>query len=73
MPSYFQCLHCGIVTPIEASPPKCGTCGHGTGVVHSQKPESLEGDKGEQSKPTDPNEPAGMSGMLPALEGLATA
>jgi len=54
MPSYFQCLHCGVVTPVEEAPPKCSKCGHGTGVLHLQNPESLEqgGGKEQQRKPT---------------------
>ena len=55
MPSYFECLHCGVVTPVEASPPKCGQCGHGTGVIHLEKPPE---DKDQKQKPTDsPNKP----------------
>ena len=42
MPSYFECLHCGAMTPVEEASPKCSQCGHGTNVIHLQKPESLE-------------------------------
>ncbi len=50
MPDQFECLHCGVMTPVEATPPKCGKCGYGTGVVHVQKPASLETDVAEESK-----------------------
>jgi len=29
----FQCLICGRVSPVRASPPRCGACGSGNGVT----------------------------------------
>ena len=29
----FQCLLCGRVSPVRATPPKCGACGSGNGVT----------------------------------------
>src|SRR5688572_11494780 len=40
MAGYFECLHCGFVAPVKANPPKCGQCGRGTGLIHSQDPKS---------------------------------
>ena len=57
MPSYFECLHCGVVTPVEEAPPKCSQCGHGTGVIHLQNPESIEKGQGENQKPKLTDEP----------------
>ena len=49
MPSYFECLQCNVVTPVEATPPKCSGCGHSTGVLHESKPESSS--VGNEQKP----------------------
>jgi hypothetical protein len=71
MSSYFECLHCGAVTAVEATPPKCSRCGHGTGVIHLENPESTEKGAGtdQQEKPADgSNKSEGTSDMLPALE-----
>jgi hypothetical protein len=29
----FQCLLCGRVSPVRATPAKCGACGSGNGVI----------------------------------------
>lgn len=51
MLSYFECLQCSVVTPIEASPPKCSGCGHSTGVLHLSRPESSNVDNVQMQKP----------------------
>jgi hypothetical protein len=53
---YFECLHCGIVTPVEITPPKCSSCGHGTGVVHQNKPSMPDraAEKQQQQQPRPP-------------------
>lgn len=57
---YFECLHCGTVTPLEGLPVKCPSCGHGTGVLHEQDPrEKMPGENGAEDghsgKPGDPS------------------
>jgi hypothetical protein len=52
MPSYFECLQCNVVTPVEATPPKCSGCGHSTGVLHESKPESSSVGNVQEQKPT---------------------
>jgi hypothetical protein len=44
---YFECLHCGTVALVEATPPKCTRCGHGTGIIHQNQP------RAERSAPQD--------------------
>lgn len=63
MSQYFECLRCGVVSPIESQPPRCASCGYGTGVVHSRKPARKgsapdgnqgTGDRKDTNKPDDP-------------------
>jgi hypothetical protein len=75
MLSHFECLHCGVMTVVEATPPTCGQCGHGTGVLHLQTPESLERDpaKDPKEQSADSSEkPEGTSGMHPASARMPT-
>ncbi len=71
MARYFECLHCGAVTPVEETPPKCRRCGHGTGVIHAQKPETIDRKSGQDRRTSERDRrggPEGTSNMLTASE-----
>ena len=53
--SYFECVHCGSVAPIDAMPPKCPRCGHGTGVIHLKEPPAADRKPADGEK-TEPGE-----------------
>lgn len=53
---YFECLHCANVAPVEATPPKCPQCGHGTGIVHQNEPRAARKEP-EAQKENDPGKP----------------
>jgi hypothetical protein len=36
--SEFECLHCGVFTPVTTVPPRCRRCGHGAGILHQRAP-----------------------------------
>jgi len=36
MAQFFECLHCGLETPLLDAPAKCPQCGHGTGIIVSK-------------------------------------
>jgi len=64
MPRYFECLHCGVITEVAATPPKCRNCGHGTGVLHTRDPRIRKsrpegsGNKSGQADPKKPDDPS---------------
>ncbi len=70
MPRYFECLHCHLITPVEATTPKCPRCGHGTGVIHSMNPEKAGQKKGDEPKITGggATKPDGSSRILAVLK-----
>ena len=50
---YFECLHCGTVTSVETTAPKCVQCGHGTGIIHQHEPRTVR-DAPEIQKKKEP-------------------
>jgi len=53
---YFECLHCGTITTIEGTGPKCPTCGHGTGIIHQNEPPAAAA-RDESKKAKNADEP----------------
>jgi ribosomal protein L34E len=53
---YFECLHCGTVAPVDATPPKCAQCGHGTGIIYQNEPPAAR-KAAETQKKQEPGEP----------------
>ena len=54
MSKFFECVRCGVVTPVESSPPRCRNCGHGTGILHLKDPRGDSrkgGENGETGRP----------------------
>ena len=60
---YFECLHCGNISPVAAMPPKCPVCGHGNGIIHKNEPPSA-GSESEKRIKKEPREPGGGSQIL---------
>jgi hypothetical protein len=52
MADYFECVQCKAVTPVVLSPPKCGKCGSGTGVVVSRDRGQVEKNPAENGRET---------------------
>ena len=55
---YFECLHCGNIAPVKATPPKCPGCGHGNGIIHKNEPLSTASEP-ERQRTSKPGEPGG--------------
>ena len=72
MLSYFECLHCGLITPTDSITPKCRGCGHGTGVLHTKEPDKTGKKHGEDpnGRGGGPPKPKGAARVLAALNGM---
>ena len=72
MSKFFECVRCGVITPVELSPPRCSSCGHGTGILHTNDPRSSAQGAGKVEKPaaSDGKDPSATVDVIPTKAGI---